>query len=156
MHRSIGILLFAGCLSGVVAGEPVVGVEALGWMAGAWFGDDDGMAMEEHWIPPKGNMLLGLHRDVAVSGKAFFEYLRIVETPEGVFYMASPSGREATPFRLIDSDERRAVFENKDHDFPQRILYWIDGETLHARIEGDTTEGVKSREWSYRRGATGR
>jgi hypothetical protein len=140
----------------VVAGEPAADVRALGWMAGAWFGDDDGIEIEEHWLPPKGGMLLGLHRDVAPSGKAFFEYLRVVETPEGVVYMASPSGREATPFRLIETGERRAVFENPEHDFPQRILYWIDGETLHARIEGDTTEGVKSREWSYRRGGAGR
>ncbi len=30
----------------------------------------------------------------------------------------------------------RVVFENTAHDFPQRIIYWKDGNDLRARIEG--------------------
>ena len=29
------------------------------------------------------------------------------------------------------------MFENRQHDFPQRILYWLDAAgAMHARIEG--------------------
>jgi hypothetical protein len=58
-------------------------------------------------------------------------------------------GRPPTPFKLVESGERRAVFANPQHDFPKRILYWLakDG-ALHARIEGDAG---KSMEWRWER-----
>jgi hypothetical protein len=93
--------------------------------------------MEEHWTEPAGGILLGLHRDVKEGRTVLFEFLRIEETPDAVTYWASPKGRPATPFKLVEHAEKRVVFENKDHDFPQRILYWIDADgSLAARIEG--------------------
>jgi Domain of unknown function (DUF6265) len=72
-----------------------------------------------------------------------FEFLRIETTPTGgLVYLASPAGAPVTPFGMIDLSDRRVVFENKAHDFPQRILYWLDDAgALHARIEG--TQGSK-------------
>ena len=50
------------------------------------------------------------------------------------------------------SEEKKAVFSNPGHDFPQRIIYWVDGdEALHARIEGEVNEKSKSREWVWKR-----
>lgn len=56
---------------------------------------------------------------------------------DGIYCMTSPRGAPATPFRLVEQSDRRLVFENAGHDFPQRILYWsrAPGE-LRARIEG--------------------
>ncbi len=34
-------------------------------MSGTWAGTQDGVEMEEQWTRPKGNTMLGLHRDVA-------------------------------------------------------------------------------------------
>ena len=45
------------------------------------------------------------------------------------------------------------MFANPEHDFPQRILYWLEGEVLHARIEGETAGGPRSSEWVYTRSA---
>ena len=48
--------------------------------------------------------------------------------------------------------DRRVVFENPEHDFPQRILYWLDDDDmLHARIEGTEGGETHSMEWRYRR-----
>ncbi|HEV8253574.1 MAG TPA: DUF6265 family protein [Vicinamibacteria bacterium] len=45
---------------------------------------------------------------------------------------------------------QRVVFENKEHDFPQRILYWLDPERrLHARIEGTHGGQALSEEWEW-------
>jgi hypothetical protein len=77
-----------------------------------------------------------------------FEFLRIAAEPEGIVYWASPKGRPATPFKLSEWGTRRAVFANPAHDFPQRILYWIDeAGALHARIEGDGSAGAM--EWTW-------
>ena len=76
------------------------------------------------------------------------------ETSDGIVYFASPMGRPATPFRLVQGGEKRAVFENKGHDFPQRILYWLTpDDTLHARIEGPRGGKTVSQEWAWKRTA---
>jgi hypothetical protein len=44
------------------------------------------------------------------------------------------------------------VFENLNHDFPQRIIYWREGEsTLHARIEGSIKGKERKEEWHWRK-----
>jgi hypothetical protein len=118
-------------------------------MAGHWRGADEGTVMEELWTAPAGGTLLGVHRDVKGGRTVSWEFLRIETTPDGIVYQASPMGRPPTPFKLVESGERRAVFANPQHDFPKRILYWLakDG-ALHARIEGDAG---KSMEWRWER-----
>jgi hypothetical protein len=67
------------------------------------------------------------------------ESLRLERLGDDVFYTARPrQNLFPTAFRLIESDARRFVFENPEHDFPQRIVYERIGATkLHVRIEGD-------------------
>jgi len=63
---------------------------------------------------------------------------------------ASPGSRPAVAFKLVEAGERRAVFENKQHDFPQRILYWLDAAgAMHARIEGRQGGKNASEEWVW-------
>jgi hypothetical protein len=45
-------------------------------------------------------------------------------------------GRTGTPFRLTGLSATEAVFENPQHDYPQRIIYRKSGNRLDARIEG--------------------
>jgi hypothetical protein len=125
-------------------------VDSLGWLAGTWEGTDSGVASEETWTVPRGGTLLGVHRDVRDGRTVSFEFLRIETTPAGLVYLASPQGKPATPFTLKELGERKVVFENPNHDFPQRILYWIaeDG-ALHARIEGKMGEKAASQEWRW-------
>jgi hypothetical protein len=41
------------------------------------------------------------------------------------------------------------VFSDPAHDFPKRILYWLDeAGALHARVEGDA---AMAEEWTWTR-----
>jgi hypothetical protein len=136
-----------------VPGGPVQGgLSALSFMAGAWEGRDGELEMEELWLEAKGGVMLGLHRDVKGGRVVSFEFLRLEARADGVVYHASPGGRPPTPFTLVESGDRRAVFANPKHDFPQRILYWLDAEgSLHARVEGPQDGRTVGEEWSWRR-----
>lgn len=141
---------------------PAAGEEAapasvadLGWLAGAWCGESDKATAEEHWIAPHGGVILGVHRDVREGRGTFFEYLRIVDEDGAVVYYASPAGRAATPFTLVESGERRAVFANPEHDYPQRIIYESTGEELTATIEGDVGGETRSSGWRWKKDACG-
>jgi hypothetical protein len=126
---------------------------SLAWMAGDWMGVDGGVEMEERWTEPRGGMMLGIHRDVKAGKAVDFEFFRVAVTPEGIVYFASPRGRPAVPFKAIESKNKRVVFENKEHDFPKRIIYWAsDDGSLRARIEGDPGDKEKAMEWTWKRG----
>lgn len=122
-------------------------LEELSWMSGHWGATIDGVEMEELWSAPKGGMLLGMHRDASKKGTSF-EFFRIAETKEGIVYFAQPGGQPATPFRLVESSKQRAVFANPEHDFPKRLIYWIDNAQLCARVEGD---GDAAEQWCWSR-----
>jgi Domain of unknown function (DUF6265) len=120
--------------------------DALGFcsfMAGSWIArsaSSDGIVQssEEHWTHAAGGTMLGMNRLIVGGRTVFFENLRIESRPEGIFYLASPRGRSpATAFRLVMREPLKVVFENPEHDYPQRISYWMNAEgQLHARVEG--------------------
>jgi hypothetical protein len=149
MNRTVMIAVVLAGLGRLAAGADG-GAEKLSWLEGRWAGEKDGVAMEEHWTSAEGGALLGVHRDVKAGRIVSWEFLRIGTTPEGTFYFASPRSAPPTPFKLVEVTESRAVFENKAHDFPQRILYWLDDKgALHARIEGPQGGETVSEEWVW-------
>lgn len=130
-------------------------IEALSWLAGSWSGTSSrGIEMEEHWTAPKGNSMVGIHRDVGNGRTLLFEFLRIEQRGDEIVYLSMPNGRSpATPFPLKELSGTRVVFENSAHDFPQRIIYWKDGADLRARIEGAMKGKEAGEEWRWAPGA---
>ena len=150
----IGVLaIHAGAASGDPP-RPQVALADLAWLAGHWLGEIDGVRMEEFWLAPAGGVMLGLHRDTSGPRSSFFEYLRIETRDEGPVYLASPRGGETTAFVLLEAGPGRVVFENPQHDYPQRIVYELTGsDSLTARIEGIRPggDGLEASEWTWRR-----
>ena len=128
-------------------------IDALAWMAGVWEGEQDGIQMEEVWLAPKGGTMLGVHRDVKGGRTPSFEFFRIEATEDALTYWASPRSRTPTPFKMKEQTPgKRVVFENPEHDFPQRIHYWLgDDGALHAKVEGTLNGKTESEEWTWRK-----
>jgi hypothetical protein len=142
------LLLAIGAGASEAAEEPP-SLDELAFMTGSWSGRSGSVEMEEMWTSPKGGVMLGLHRDVTPGKPAFFEFLRIEERNGRVIYIASPKGRGGTEFPLAKIEDSVVVFENLEHDYPQRIIYQRDGESLTARIEGVVDGKLESTEWSW-------
>jgi len=123
---------------------------ALAWLAGSWSGRDGASEHEEHWTAPRGGALVGMHRTVRDGKMVEFEFIRIEERDGTLVYLSMPGGQSpptAFPLKTIESE--RVVFENLAHDFPQRIIYWIDSGALRARIEGNLNGKASSMEWRW-------
>ena len=88
-------------------------------------------------MKPAGGLMLGMSRTLANEKASEYEFLQIRQQGADIFYVAKPSGQPEASFKLIRGSNREAVFENPEHDFPQRIIYRLqpDGSLL-ARIEG--------------------
>jgi hypothetical protein len=113
-------------------------VDALAWMAGCWRGTlASGGIYEEIWMEPRGGVMMGVSRVSRGERVVGWEFLRIAVEEGDAVYFAAPGGRTATPFRSVRVDAGQAVFENLEHDYPQRIIYrQPERGSLHARIEG--------------------
>jgi hypothetical protein len=131
------------------------GVEALFWLAGCWQGGDADRVIEEQWMAPRGGTLIGMSRTVTGDRTSGYEHLQIQQRDGGLFYVARPSGQDETSFALVSDATQlssEAVFENLEHDFPQRIIYRLqpDGSLL-ARIEGAKTGVIPGVEFRMKR-----
>ena len=151
---SVSLALVAAAHLGAEAGGAgsAKSLADLAWMAGSWSSAEGAKTTEEYWTKPAGGLMLGLHRDVD-GAKTAFEFLRIEESSGRITYLASPQGQPATPFVLVESAAQRVVFANPEHDFPQRILYWREGKSLCAAIDGPMNGETVSERWCWQPGA---
>lgn len=114
-------------------------IGALSWLTGCWRSTSTSPnVITERWSPIAGNMMMGVSQTVNGNTTVEFEYMRIAQDGANVFYIAKPSQNPGeTSFRLIRLAGQEAVFENPEHDFPQRVVYRRNGDNLTGRIEGN-------------------
>ena len=130
-----------------------VSIADFGFMTGSWTLTRGDAVVEEHWTAPRGGTLFGVGRTLRGERTPAFEFLRIEARADGIYYVASPSGRPATPFKLRQFSKDHVVFENRAHDFPQRITYWREGERLCAEVSGTAKGKPSSERWCWDRAA---
>ena len=121
--------------------KPTSTLEPFGWLHGCWDGKVNQRDFREEWLPLRGDMMIGVSHTVSQGKTQDFEYLRLELRPEGVFYVAAPSGKKETSFRFSgktqDGDREIFTFENPVDEFPQRIIYRRGSEGwLYAHVEG--------------------
>ncbi len=146
------LVFVAVCSANGFAQEPaeVPTIDSLAWLAGHWSGRDrTGRVTGEFWMKPDGGLMLGINRSVLGKSKASFEKLRIVQSRKKIIYVASPGGSGDTEFVLKESGEQGVTFENPENDFPQRIIYSRQGDTMKARIEGTVGGELQSMDWTW-------
>jgi len=111
--------------------------ERIGWLSGCWSRTTAISVVEEQWMAPRGGTLLGMSRTTTNGAVREYEHLRIFTKGDTLVYAASPSGQAYTEFRSKTIDAREIVFENLNHDYPQRIGYKsISRDSPLAYIEG--------------------
>jgi hypothetical protein len=127
-------------------------IEDVAWLADHWVETKNGVDVREHWMGPHGGILLGVGQTTKGDVTKSFEYFRIAKTLTGLSYFASPNAAAPTEFKAIEICSDKIVFENKAHDFPQRVIYAKGkNSTLDARIEGTIKGKLESEVWHYRR-----
>ena len=134
----------------LLAASPAATVDDLAWLAGKGSRELSERWTEEIWTEARGGVMLGHSRSGRGDSLRDFEFLRVQAGADGIpAYIAQPGGGAPVAFRLVGRDGRRATFENASHDYPQRIQYARDGDTLTATIS--LIDGSKPMRWVYRR-----
>lgn len=143
------VLALVSCFVFSVSAAPALADEPeFSWLAGHWRSESDGRVSEEVWMMPEGGLMTGMGRTIRDGRAVSFEFLYIA-TGEDPAYYAQPGGQPPVRFGLVSKDGESAVFENPEHDFPQRIEYARDGDVLTATIS--TLDREREISWSWTR-----
>ncbi|HYD81085.1 MAG TPA: DUF6265 family protein [Paucimonas sp.] len=127
-------------------------IRDLHWLTGCWASERAEPGSEEHWMPPAGGMMIGASRTIRGGKAVEYEFIVIREIAPGKLgYVAHPSNQKPAVFPLLKVGANEAVFENPEHDFPQRILYRLEGDALRARIEGMSKGQLKGIDFPMKR-----
>ena len=131
--------------------RPVGLLAGLDFMAGCWQGtfetERGSGTIEEHYTSPSDNLMLGTTRYIVEGRTVMWEFSKLEESDGEVVLTPFPRGqRSEHDFKLTSVSENGVLFEAPEHDFPKRISYRRDDESLIARID-DGTDGLVD-EWA--------
>jgi hypothetical protein len=129
---------------------PAPKISELAWLSGDWQTAPGGRALtEEHWTVPAAGTMIGMGRAVAGEKTVEFEFLRIEQRGNDLYYVANPNANcPQTDFKLTRLTGQEVIFENPAHDYPKRVMYRKNSDgSLVASI--DAGEGTKSQSFSY-------
>lgn len=108
------------------------------WLEGKWIGEVEGIYMTEEWTKTDDNKLSGRSYFVDKGDTNFFEKLRLEIIDNQITYVADVAENEkAVYFKLIKEKPNQVIFENKEHDFPNRLTYTFQQPNhLHVKLSG--------------------
>jgi hypothetical protein len=152
MKKRRNIAALAAAFTAAVLSAPLAAQELAeaAFLSGTWTEKKDNIETDEMWLAPKGGIMLGVNRTVLAGKKSAYEFMRIELRDGRPVYLASPGGRPPVEFKAIESSPNRLVFENRAHDYPQRVIYVKEGnDLLLARIEGTVEGRERSQEWRF-------
>ena len=119
-------------------------------LQGTWEGTVDGERYVEQWTCAAdvcNGSATSYSGDVAVMQ----ETTRIMQFAGRWHYLVWLGDGPAVAFTRTFANDTTWVFENKAHDFPQRISYTVRGDTLSAFIAGPTYQGAVQVDFTLRR-----
>jgi len=125
------------------AAAPSGPLAPLAWLEGCWRGEVNRREFREHWLPLRGDLMLGASHTVMDNKTQDYEYLRLESRADAVWYVAMPSGKAETAWKLTDvetdkeNDATTFIFTNPRDEFPQHLRYRRGGGGwLYAQVDG--------------------
>ena len=120
------------------------------WLAGCWEQVSGESWVEECWMAPRGDIMLGSGRAGRGDSLGEWEATQIGRAEDGMLtFWASPQGAGRTAFTLQVQSSDSVTFVNAAHDYPQRVRYWRDGDLMKAEVA--MADGSKAIGFAYRR-----
>lgn len=120
-------------------------MEKLSWIFDRWVSKDADAETTsyEHWEKVSEDLFTGGSETIKNGDTLFSEKLKVEKTGNDIHYIADVKHNAApVKFKLTSVSDTEAVFENPNHDFPQKIIYKLENGTLHASIEGPGKSGA--------------
>lgn len=129
--------------------------EKLGPIVGTWLNKRDRGDIYETWTRKSVNEFAGMSYTLTGGDTTPLEKVRLYIQAGQIVYApvaARQNDGKEVLFKLKTIEGNRFVFENKQHDFPQRIVYdFRSSDSLYAHIEGKVESRERRVDYPYRR-----
>lgn len=124
-------------------------------LAGLWKMETSRGAIYEEWKVTAADKLTGRSFRLNNADTVIMEQIELFLKDGSIVYSPIARGQnngQAVPFKLTGNDDNRYIFENKEHDFPQRIIYQlVSKDAVNARIEGTLNGKERGSDFKYSR-----
>lgn len=119
---------------------------------GKWKMNVEGALIFEEWEKVNETEFSGISFSLNGTEKNISENLCLKKFAEQWAYVALPENQSITLFALVEHTANKFIFENKEHDFPQRIIYeFINEDKLTAAVEGMVDGKLEREEFTFTR-----
>ena len=117
---------------------------------GTWKMISDKIEYYEEWRLINGSELIGIGFSIEQGDTVLSEELYVKKFADTWAYVALPVNQTITLFALSEYSESKFIFENEEHDYPQKIIYEFtaDGK-LNAATEGIIEGELMRRDFSF-------
>lgn len=132
-------------------------LDEVAWMIGTWemHAVEGSGVFTEQWQRIDDNTLGGTGMMLQGTDTVFIEKLQLVNEDGALWYVptvANQNSGQPVRFKEKSISANELVFENLNHDFPQRIIYQRKGDNaLYARVEGMQSNALRKEEFSFKR-----
>lgn len=129
-------------------------LEPLQFLTGSWSFATPKGKLAEAWKYNSESSFSGKSYKINQAGDStLLETVLLSSEQSGVYYIVKAPGNDSpVRFKLASSQNNIFIFENKEHDFPQRVVYQKKSDTeLLAWIEGLINGKLEKQEFPYRR-----
>lgn len=124
-------------------------------LAGTWKMETSRGAIYEEWQVKSDNKLTGRSYRINNTDTMIMERIELFAEGNAIVYspvVTNQNNGQAVHFKLISNADNRYVFENKEHDYPQRVIYHlVSKDAVHARIEGTRNGQERGSDFRYSR-----
>lgn len=144
--------LFASCSN--TTEQHKTKLDRIAWLSGFWKMTAPEGTMTESWSRSNDSSYLGIGKYMDTAGNVLTtEEIQIVLRKDELWYIPTVSnqnGGQPVAFKEASFADTMVVFENKGHDFPQRIVYVkkTDNNVL-AYIEGEVNGKLERFDYQY-------
>ncbi|HMS64607.1 MAG TPA: DUF6265 family protein [Ignavibacteria bacterium] len=123
------------------------------WITGQWEGIQGSGIYHEEWEKISDSELKGKAYMIKKGEIINNELLKIHEEADGIYYTADVSHNPSpVSFKLTEITDSSFIFENPEHDFPQKISYVNENDVkLKAVVEAVVNGKLKKIEFDLRR-----
>ena len=121
------------------------------FLTGKWEADFTKFKYYEEWQKDNGTFT-GIGYRIK-EGKRFDGEKLLLQNIHGyISYIATVGKQQPILFALAESNDNNYVFENKEHDFPKRIIYkLIDSNSIKVLVEGEMNGETVTDEYNLTR-----
>lgn len=138
-----------------ITSEKFEKIDQLQWILGTWINQNGEEFSQETWSQESPSSFTAFSFTQVGKETVFAETMALEQKADSLLLTvatAKPEQEKPVTFKLISSENGQFTFENKNHDFPQRITYSNPAkDSLHAWIEGQVDGELRKVDFHFSR-----